>query len=362
LAAGIYRAYASDGPIWVRGLESLLALLIAGAFLIAVVVTFIAPLFTGRSRSRSFVGLLLRDSMAWGIVSLLWGIKQVCFSGFPILLLSIVVPLGGLLFGAICAGCTAAADAILNKLNLLAGISDDEQPSSDAAEASSLSEGIRFLPVDWHIIKGIVVGGIVGLCFGLHLADVSGLEVGPSCLWGLLAGMPVGALIAAFCEASKMQGYGLCFLLALLYAFLTLWVYRSFRQDDWFFVRSYGLTLVGVNCALLALTIGVALLSLNSRFSISIYISTCCLAGFTGLLSAAILAGQVGSELGGPIGQGIGETLGAILGLPLAAAPVVLCFRQVTAQAGLNLREARQWLGFLVIGLANAGVAWLLLS
>ena len=147
-----------------------------------------------------------------------------------------------------------------------------------------------------------------------------------------------------------------------MYLFLVLLVNLAFRQDDWSFVRSYGSILVGGNLALLALTMGAALLSLNNRFSITIVVSTCCLAGFTCLLSAAIVAGQVGSQLGGQIGRGIGETLGTILGLPLAATLVVLSFRHVTAQTGLNLREARQWLGFLVIGLANAGVVWLLLS
>jgi hypothetical protein len=89
---------------------------------------------------------------------------------------------------------------------------------------------------------------------------------------------------------------------------------------------------------------------------------TCFLAGFASILSAAIAAGQVGSLLDGQIGRGIGETLGALLGLPLVGTLLVLCFRHLSAKTGLNLREGHQWLGFLVLGLTNAGVIWLLLS
>ena len=53
--------------------------------------------------------------------------------------------------------------------------------------------------------------------------------------------------------------------------------------------------------------------------------------------SAAIAGGQIGAHLGGPIGRGIGESLGAILGLPLVVTLLVLCFRQDSAKAGLNL-------------------------
>jgi hypothetical protein len=38
----------------------------------------------------------------------------------------------------------------------------------------------------------------------------------------------------------------------------------------------------------------------------------------------------------------------------------MLCFGLMTAKTGPNLSQVRHWLGFAVLGLANAGVVWLL--
>jgi hypothetical protein len=54
--------------------------------------------------------------------------------------------------------------------------------------------------------------------------------------------------------------------------------------------------------------------------------------------------------------------MGALLGFPLTVLLLVLCFRHIREKTGPDLRDARAWLGFLVIGLANGGVVWLLLS
>jgi hypothetical protein len=230
------------------------------------------------------------------------------------------------------------------------------------------SGGVRLLPVDWLIIKGSVVGGLVGLFLGNHLADVTGLEVWQFYLWGLVGGLLVGAIGTALCQAYRVEGYGVWILLGLLCAFLQLAAYRFFRRDDWFLVRSYGAILVGANVVLLVLTIGRALLGnqhlrdkMRARRLIIIVGLIWFLAGLAYVLSAAIAAGQVGSQLGGQIGRGIGETLGALLGLPLVVT-VLLLYVVHVSWTGVSVRGGREWLGFLVLALANAGVVWLLLG
>jgi hypothetical protein len=377
-AAGVFLVFGHlvtiSAGLWVGMLagEGLLALLFG-----AVAITLPGPLSSKRPPSLSLGRFLLRYLIAWGVLGLLFGtarfllwcllawgaVGRASFPGDRLLANCLVGLLIGFLWGAM----------VLAGRVLRFGVSDEQQPLPETAEPGPpRPEDPRWHSVDWYILQGAVVGGLMGLFLGYHLADVTGLEVWPTGSWGLLAGLPVGAIGAALSRASRIEGWGAWVLCALFIAFFPVGVYRIFRRDDWSLVRSCGSILVGGNVALLALTIGTALLSkvrvrgkaLNPRLPFLLFMESCPLAGFACILSAAIAAGQIGSQLGGQIGRGIGETLGAILGLPLLVTLLVLCFLHAFSKTDLSfrgLREARVWLGFLVLGLANAGVVWLLL-
>jgi hypothetical protein len=262
---------------------------------------------------------------------------------------------------------------LLRQLVLRLGLFDERTPIREAAALEPLQpEGIPLLPVDWPVIKGAVVGGLVGFFLGNHLADVTGLEVWPTSLGCLVAGLPVGAIAAAVCRAYRIEGFGFSVLCTLLTAFAVLGVYRLARLDDWSHVRWFGLVLVGANVEGLAAMIGIALVykvvargpqnaQIRASGLRSLATLCCFAAGFVSMLAAALAAGEVGSQLGGQVGRGIGETLGAFVGFAVTVIPGVVCFRHGFAEVGLNLRIAWQRLGFLVIGLANATVVWLLL-
>ncbi len=360
LFLGIHEAYAS-------GLSAGLTVpkyILSGLF-VGMVAIQPEPLSTRWPPSVSLARFIRRCLIAWGVLGLLFGVYAASLSGRPLWSTCALWLVIGVLMGA----GFSAIGALLDKLASLPWISDEQAPSPETAETDlPQSEGIALFPVDWHMFKGAVVGGLVGLFLACHLADVSGLELWPTCLWGLLAGLPVGAIGAAFSQAYRLKQFGYWVLNVLFFAIFLLGVYRLFRSNDWSAIRSYGSILVGVNVALLALTIGTTLLrtlrvgskALNSAAA-TLFGFTCFLAGFASILSAAIAGGQFGAQLGGPIGRGVGESLGAILGLPFVVTVLVWCFHRDSAKTDSSLREPRRWLGFLVLASTNAGVVWLLL-
>ena len=127
---------------------------------------------------------------------------------------------------------------------------------------------------------------------------------------------------------------------------------------------------MGANFLLLAMLIGGVLWTtirrsdkaLLGRFLLSVGGMGYCPEAVAALLSGAIAGGQFGSLLAGPIGRGIGETMGALLAPPAVVVLVHFCFQRALIGARSSLSDARLWLGFLVIGLTNAGVVWLLLK
>ena len=114
---------------------------------------------------------------------------------------------------------------------------------------------------------------------------------------------PVTGARTALGQAYVRNYFGLWALCGLMFALFLLGVYRLFRRDDWSLIRSYGAILVSVNVALLALTIGTALLSkvrvggqpLNPRFSIIIF-GFSCFPGALACVLSAVLAGIAGRE------------------------------------------------------------------
>jgi hypothetical protein len=367
---GITHAYASGRPVVPNGLGSCLV-----CVLMTAVFTATGIGVPGRPTSLSMRRLVLRSLIVWGILSLLIGLLIGIGSASPhefsfwraCRLAFVWCLLFGLPMGAMWAAVAVLSQKVLSSHLVPA----EQKPLPETAEASSpRPEGLRWHRIDWHILQGAAVGGLVGFFLGSHLADVTGLDVGPTCLSGVLAGLAAGAIVAAIGRAHRMEGWGYAVLNVLCIAFFLLVVYRIAKRDDWALVRSFGPILVGGNAVLLALLVGAVLLTKvraegklqPSCFWIICLVSSLFLGGFAAGLSGAIVGGQIGALLGGFIGRGIGETLGVFLGPALVVPLVILCYGNVSVKTGLNLSQARHWLGYVVLGVANAGVVWLLLN
>jgi hypothetical protein len=350
LLFGITDAYASGLSVVPTALQTSLGFVLVCAFLAAAGPAQVAEL--------SYRRLLLRclsAGMLLGLFGALWRESKAGRALWPNCL-------WGLAIGFLLGGSLAGVAVLYKLIKSLVSAGLEQRPGATEPEQSR-PEGLRWHRVDWHILQGAAVGGLIGLFLGYHLADVTGLEAGPTCL----ASLPVGAIVAAIGRARRTEQFGFWVLIVLNLAFFLLVVYRFARRDDWSLVRTYGPILVGANAILLALLVGTALLKLFGWGKAepgdawpSFLVFSLLLGGVASCLSPAIAGGQIGFELGGPIGRGTGETLGALLGPVLLVTLFMLCFGPMTLKTGPNLWQARHWLGYVVLGVANAGVVWLL--
>jgi WD40 repeat protein len=81
------------------------------------------------------------------------------------------------------------------------------------------------------------------------------------------------------------------------------------------------------------------------------------------MIFCAMLLGQIGQQLGGHVGLEVGETLGGLLGPLLGWITITPFFFERAGRRSWEIRNPRHWIGLLVsMGLANAGVLWLLLG
>jgi hypothetical protein len=207
ILVGIYQAYVSGLPVGPTVLK----------YLPGVVLTFAAlaepgPLSTERPRSLSLWRFRARCLTAWGILGLLFGIWAAFFRDSPPWPNCLWGLLGGFLVGAIGPVVRGAFDKWPRRRDA----KEQEPPRAEAEPGPLPPKGPRSLPFGGHVLQGALVGGIVGLFLGIHLADISGLEAWPTSLSCLLAGLPVGAICAALVRAYGTQFSGFFFVLSLV--------------------------------------------------------------------------------------------------------------------------------------------------
>ncbi len=223
----------------------------------------------------------------------------------------------------------------------------------------------RIFAVCCNAFSGAVFGACLVLLCRSHISHIEeSAALGSGTLGGILLAAVGVQAVTNVCSSLWRASRAVVLAESIGWALLLAPVLTGHLSSDWAPVHSRGWTYVGISLTMLAAAVSAAALVRIGRIQRTPAFLTkgMVLLGAAGaMVLGAVLVGRMGRHLGGYAGFEVGEMVGGLLGTLLGWIIITSFFEESPGTYSWDTRATKPWIGLLVaVGLANAGVLWLL--